>query len=161
MSSKVGKAEQAASAYSNLRKESHSRVNPGEETSSKEQDASPKKGNTDGYHGTRNKSDALDREFRGLLKMLDEGNRKIRENSGRIRPDGYDTDRGEKVPSVLGFTVNAATGALSEAGLAVLKLTRQKHPRIPAGRVLSQAPEPGSAIEGVTGVHLVISEGAI
>jgi len=111
-----------------------------------------------GYHGS--KSSALDKEFSGLMRMVQDGNQKIRENSGKLNPDEQDADDASSVPSVLGFTVNAATQTLGEAGLAVAKLTRQHHSRIPVGRVLSQYPEAGKSAKGVAAVNLVVSAGA-
>ncbi len=49
------------------------------------------------------------------------------------------------VPSLAGKTVNAATAALSQAGLNLkVEEGRRTDPKVPAGQILAQDPQPGA-----------------
>ena len=66
-----------------------------------------------------------------------------------------------KVPDVRGKSVPEASTALTNAGLALrIDPLRRADPTIPVDRVLSQDPEPGTAVRRPRAVRVRVSEGA-
>lgn len=65
-----------------------------------------------------------------------------------------------KVPSVTGKTVAQATAALLEAGYKAEPAEPIHHDTIPEGQVISQTPEPGTALAEQKSVQLTVSKGA-
>ncbi len=65
-----------------------------------------------------------------------------------------------KVPSVTGKTVAQATAALLEAGYKAEPGEPIHHDTIPEGQVISQIPEPGTALAEQKSVQLTVSKGA-
>jgi serine/threonine-protein kinase len=63
------------------------------------------------------------------------------------------------VPDVRGMNQPAARRALSKAGLEVQRGPTLNHPRVPAGRVLSQVPLPGQEAGRGSAVRLIFSAG--
>jgi sugar lactone lactonase YvrE len=69
---------------------------------------------------------------------------------------------GVAVPSVVGQTESAAEGSegsITLAGLTVGTVTTQYSDTVPSGTVISQSPNPGTAVNGGTPVSLVVSNG--
>ena len=64
------------------------------------------------------------------------------------------------IPDVVGLTQSAAEVAIVAAGLSVGTITTQSSKTVPAGSVISQAPEAGTEVTPGTEVDLVVSEGA-
>lgn len=63
-----------------------------------------------------------------------------------------------EVPGVVGRTQDAATKAITDAGLTVGEVTRQISETVPAGQVVSQTPEDGTLFRQ-DAVALVVSDG--
>lgn len=64
-----------------------------------------------------------------------------------------------KVPAVTGKTVAQATAALLEAGYKAEQAEAIHHDTIPEGQVISQTPEPGTALAEQKSVQLTVSKG--
>ncbi len=64
-----------------------------------------------------------------------------------------------KVPALVGKTVAQATSALSEAGFRLEQEEGVNHDTIPEGQVVSQTPEPGSALAEQKAVQVKVSKG--
>lgn len=65
------------------------------------------------------------------------------------------------VPTLAGKTVNDATIALSEAGLNLkVEENRRTDPKVPAGQILAQDPEPGTRTRRERSVKVWVSAGA-
>lgn len=64
-----------------------------------------------------------------------------------------------KVPSVTGKTVAQATAALLEAGYKAEPAEPVNHDSVPAGQVIAQTPEPGTALAEQKAVQLTVSKG--
>jgi serine/threonine-protein kinase len=65
-----------------------------------------------------------------------------------------------KVPTVAGKTLAQATAALLEAGYKAEPAEPVHHDTIPEGQVISQTPEPGTALAEQKSVQLTVSKGA-
>lgn len=65
------------------------------------------------------------------------------------------------VPDLAGKSLDEALTMLQAAGLLKGKLTQVHTPRLPAGRVLDQKPEPGSVVERSLPVGLLLSQGDV
>ena len=65
------------------------------------------------------------------------------------------------VPDLTGKSLDEALTMLQAAGLLKGKLTQVHTPRLPAGRVLDQKPEPGSDVERSLPVGLLLSQGDV
>jgi eukaryotic-like serine/threonine-protein kinase len=65
------------------------------------------------------------------------------------------------VPDLLGKSLDEALTILQAGGLAKGKLTQVHTPRLPAGRILDQRPEPGSIVERNFPVGLLLSQGDV
>jgi len=63
------------------------------------------------------------------------------------------------VPNLGGKSLEETLTMLREAGLLKGKLTQVHTPRLPAGRVLGQKPEPGTVVERNSQVGLLLSQG--
>lgn len=64
------------------------------------------------------------------------------------------------VPSLAGKTVNAATAALSQAGLNLkVEEGRRTDPKMPAGQILAQDPQPGARTRRERSVKVWVSAG--
>ncbi|HET7231188.1 MAG TPA: PASTA domain-containing protein [Longimicrobium sp.] len=63
------------------------------------------------------------------------------------------------VPDVRGMSQAAARRALEKGGLELSRGTTLNHPRIPAGRVLSQVPLPGQEAARGSNVRVILSAG--
>jgi serine/threonine-protein kinase len=64
-----------------------------------------------------------------------------------------------KVPDVRGKTLQQATAALADAGLALKLESRRPDPKVPADHILAQDPEPGTVLRRERSVRLRVSEG--
>lgn len=65
------------------------------------------------------------------------------------------------VPDLAGKSLDEALTMLQAAGLLKGNLTQVHTPRVPAGRVLDQKPEPGSVVERNLPVGLLLSQGDV
>jgi beta-lactam-binding protein with PASTA domain len=65
------------------------------------------------------------------------------------------------VPDLAGKSLDEALTMLQAAGLIKGKLTQVHTPRLPAGRILDQKPEPGSVVERSLPVGLLLSQGDV
>ncbi|HPW18767.1 MAG TPA: PASTA domain-containing protein [Candidatus Aminicenantes bacterium] len=65
------------------------------------------------------------------------------------------------VPGLAGKPLDEALTLLQAAGLARGKMSQVHTPRLPAGRLLAQKPEPGTAVERGFPVGLLLSQGAL
>lgn len=65
------------------------------------------------------------------------------------------------VPNLAGKSLDEALTMLQATGLLKGKLTQVHTPRLPAGRVLDQKPEPGSVVERNLPVGLLLSQGDV
>jgi beta-lactam-binding protein with PASTA domain len=65
------------------------------------------------------------------------------------------------VPDLTGKSLDEALTMLQAAGLLKGNLTQVHTPRLPAGRVLDQKPEPGSDVERSLPVGLLLSQGDV
>jgi beta-lactam-binding protein with PASTA domain len=65
------------------------------------------------------------------------------------------------VPDLAGKSLDEALTMLQAGGLAKGKLTQVHTPRLPAGRILDQKPEPGSLVERNLPVGLLLSQGDV
>ena len=65
------------------------------------------------------------------------------------------------VPDLASKTLDEALTLLQEGGLTTGKLTQVHTPRLPAGRILAQKPEPGTVVERNFPVGLLLSQGDI
>jgi beta-lactam-binding protein with PASTA domain len=63
------------------------------------------------------------------------------------------------VPDLAGKTLDEALTLLQGGGLTKGKMTQVHTPRLPAGRILAQKPEPGSVVERNFPVGLLLSQG--
>ena len=66
---------------------------------------------------------------------------------------------GEPVPSVVNQTQSAAGSSITGVGLMVGTVTTQFSDTVLSGNVISQSPDPGTAVNGGTPVSLVVSSG--
>ena len=66
---------------------------------------------------------------------------------------------GVPVPSVVGQAEGTAEGLITGAGLIVGTESTQFSDTVPSGTVISQSPDPGTAVNGGTPVSLVVSSG--
>jgi|CXWL01.1.fsa_nt_gi RHS repeat-associated protein len=64
------------------------------------------------------------------------------------------------IPNVVGLTQDAATTALTSAGLMVGTITQQASSTVPAGNVISQSPAAGVSVVSGSVVSLVVSSGS-
>uniref|UniRef100_UPI0031402C39 PASTA domain-containing protein n=1 Tax=uncultured Nitrospira sp. TaxID=157176 RepID=UPI0031402C39 len=67
---------------------------------------------------------------------------------------------GPAVPNVVGITEAAAKTAITRAGLTVGTVNSTNSQSVPIGRVISQAPAPGTKVAAGSAVNLVVSLGA-
>ena len=66
---------------------------------------------------------------------------------------------GEAVPNVMNQTQSTAGSSITGVGLVVGTVTTQYSDTVPSGSVISQSPDPGTAVDGGTPVSLVVSSG--
>jgi beta-lactam-binding protein with PASTA domain len=106
-------------------------------------------------------SELSDRWERGLIVRQDPA------AGSRIRVTkvvGVVTSSGSEkvtVPDLAGKSLDEALTMLQAAGLLKGKLTQVHTPRLAAGRVLDQKPEPGSVVERNLPVGLLLSQGDV